>query len=162
MNARALDRCRATLHCSLSIFTVSQPSAPCHIIVTKAKLEPNLVVEEASSLRRIASQFRITSGPRITPANSLWNHSVNIWSDVYRCSAPLESISSGFSSHHFPWFSGEISNPQEPKHVGQSGQLSPASLIRIHPPVAMMPKAISASMNGIRCERYHTSRFVRK
>ena len=60
MNARALDRC-----------TVNQPSAPCQMISPSAKLDAKVERFEVSSLRRMISQFRITRGPRIAPANSL-------------------------------------------------------------------------------------------
>ena len=78
MKARAEPRCKATLQCSLSILTVSQPTAPCQTIRATATLEASLASEPNSSPRLTSSQLRSTSGPRTAPASSLWAHSVNI------------------------------------------------------------------------------------
>ena len=136
-NAIADPRWIATLQFSLSNFTVSHPMAPCHRISANVKEETPRTLGEFQISFLTRNQFTITKGPTSAPASNLWNHSVKIWKDVYLCPEPLESASSGFSSHHSPCSSSEMSKPKVPKHVGQSGHDSPASYILIIPPMAI-------------------------
>ena len=124
VKARAEPRCSATLQCSLSSSTVSQPTAPCQTINISETRAAFLDLEEDSLSDLITIQFSMTRGPRTAPASSRCIHSVKIWKEVYLCPEPLESASSGFSSHQSPCSSSEISNPKVPKHVGQSGPVS--------------------------------------